>query len=711
VVAGYEDTYSKVLVSITNITEQKLAEAALRESEQRLRTVLENMPVLLFADAGDYITVLWNKECERVTGYKAEEVIGRQDGVDILYPDPDYRAYMLDYYNQHQGYYRNWETEATTKDGQRRVINWSNISPRFPVPGWTNWGVGIDITERKRAEERIALMQQVTTTLAATLTVNEVAAVMVNQAFGILEVHIGAISIISDDGQYLDIIGQTGVTTDVLESYQHIPLDMPTPMSDAVRNGQTVWIQSLEEYAARYPDIPKTIHQQTGTQAVACLPLVVNGRVIGGMGMSFRQPQPFTPENQTFIQALADQCAQALERARLYQAEQSAREAAEARAARITRLQAVTAALSQGLSTDEIARVVVQEGMVALKASAGAVNLLADDDTFEVVYTTSYRLEASEREGWQRFPADPTFPVTDAVRTRQALWLETAEERNARYPAVASLSETYPGAWAIVPLLVGEVAIGAVNWAFDKNRTLSEEERAFMMALAQQCAQALERARLIEQEKHRAVLEERQRIARDLHDAVSQTLFAANVMAQSLPRLWERQPKTIPGRLDELARLTQGAASEMRVLLLELRPIVLLESKLTDLLSQLVQIARGRSRKIAITTTFEGDYTLPPDVHLTFYRVAQETLNNINKHSGASQVAVHFTAEEGRAELRISDNGKGFSVSDAASGFGLEMMRERAQEINATLNMTSQVGQGTEVVLAWEAERSPEAIS
>jgi signal transduction histidine kinase len=275
---------------------------------------------------------------------------------------------------------------------------------------------------------------------------------------------------------------------------------------------------------------------------------------------------------------------------------------------------------------------------------------------------------------------------------------------------MGALSDSYPGAWAIVPILVGEWAIGAVGWAFDQNRVFNEEERAFMLALAQQCAQALERARLAEQEKLKAVLEERQRIARDLHDAVSQTLFAANVMAQSLPRLWDRQPETIPGRLEELARLTQGAASEMRVLLLELRPTVLLESKLPDLLGQLIQIARARSRHLSIDLTFEGDSGLPPDVHLTFYRVAQVTLNNIIKHSRASQVAVHFASDEGRAELRIRDNGKGFSVNEAPAGFGLEMMRERAQEIGATLEMTSQAGLGTEVALVWQAERSPDVV-
>lgn len=704
VVAGFEDTYGKVLVSMTDITPRKQAEERLRASQQQFSAIFDNTldAILVTDDEARYVDA--NQVACELLGIPSDKLIGMRvtDFADPALEPEEFERIWTAFLAE--GTQQEWEYPIYRADGTVRIVEYSAKAHFLPH---RHVSFLRDITKRKLAERRAQILHQLTAAISGALTPEQVADVVVGQGVATLG---GSLAVVCRlDGAQLEILNTSGVPEHVYERYRNLTLDFHVPITDAMRSQQPVWIETLDAYITAYPHLKDSL-QATGSKAVAAIPLLVHGQTLGGIGISFPHNRTFSEEERSFILALAQQCAQALERARLYQSEQSAREAAEARAARIARLQAVTAALSEALTMDEIARVVVHEGQAALKAATGALNLLVDDDTFEVVYTTSSRLAESERERWRRFPADLSFPVSDAVRTRQPLWLETDEERNARYPAILPLSEIYPGAWAIVPLLVGEEAIGAVSWTFDKNQRLSEEERAFMMALGLLCAQALERARLIEQEKLKAVLEERQRIARDLHDAVSQTLFAANMMAQSLPRLWERKPHTIPGRLEELARLTQGAASEMRVLLLELRPTVLLESKLSELLGQLVQIARARSRQLAITITIEGAPALPPDVHLAFYRVAQETLNNIIKHSGASQVVVHFASDQGRAELRISDNGKGFSVQETASGFGLEMMRERAQEIGATLEMTSQAGQGSEVALVWEAERSTDVV-
>lgn len=151
-VYNLDGTIREWVGTLTDTTDRRVAETALRENEQRLRAVLQSMPVMLdvFDAAGNI--VLWNQECERVTGFTAAEVINNPAILQRLYPDPLYREQMLRAWAERGNNYRNWEWEMTAKDGSTRTIAWSNIADHFPIPGWANWGIGVDVTDRSRAE-------------------------------------------------------------------------------------------------------------------------------------------------------------------------------------------------------------------------------------------------------------------------------------------------------------------------------------------------------------------------------------------------------------------------------------------------------------------------------------------------------------------------------------------------------------------------------
>ena len=233
----------------------------------------------------------------------------------------------------------------------------------------------------------------------------------------------------------------------------------------------------------------------------------------------------------------------------------------------------------------------------------------------------------------------------------------------------------------------------------------------------------MENARLYEQAQDLAAMQERQRLARDLHDSVSQTLFSASLTAQVLPRLWERHPEEGQQCLTELSRLTRGALAEMRTLLVELRPNVLVETRLGDLLRQLAEAITSRTRMLVQVIT-EGHATLPPDVQVALYRIAQEALNNVAKHAGASQAIVRLQysrpsrhncqmvrltmARRLGVELNINDDGRGFQQAGiSADHLGLGIMRERAEAIDAALMIESEIGCGTHVVVIWPQPRRP----
>ncbi len=135
-----------------DITEQKRTEAALRENEDTLRSILQNMPVMMDAFDENGSIIVWNSECERVTGYSANEIIGNPNAMELLYAEPVYREQMIQTWARLGNNFRNWEWNIWCKDGTIKTILWSNLSGQFPVSGWAGWGIGIDISDRKQAE-------------------------------------------------------------------------------------------------------------------------------------------------------------------------------------------------------------------------------------------------------------------------------------------------------------------------------------------------------------------------------------------------------------------------------------------------------------------------------------------------------------------------------------------------------------------------------
>jgi signal transduction histidine kinase len=201
--------------------------------------------------------------------------------------------------------------------------------------------------------------------------------------------------------------------------------------------------------------------------------------------------------------------------------------------------------------------------------------------------------------------------------------------------------------------------------------------------------------------EEQAAATERTRLARDLHDAVSQTLFSASLVAEVVPRLWEKNPDEARRRLQEIRQLTRGALAEMRTLLFELRPAALADAELADLLRQLGESVTGRAR-VPVTVEIEGQCSFPPDTKIALYRIAQESLNNVAKHSGADRAHVSLLCQPDRVEMHVIDNGKGFEPSLArGKSLGLGIMSERAATIGATLDIRSGKDQGTEVTIVW----------
>jgi PAS domain S-box-containing protein len=205
------------------------------------------------------------------------------------------------------------------------------------------------------------------------------------------------------------------------------------------------------------------------------------------------------------------------------------------------------------------------------------------------------------------------------------------------------------------------------------------------------------------------LLEERQRIASDLHDAVSQTLFSARLTAEMLLRQPDRQADSFTRSLVDLARLTRSAAGEIRLILVELRNNALLHVSLNVLLANLIDSCMARTNANLIFQCYTEDPVLPARIKLAFYRIAQEATSNAIKHGKPGNIHCILNQDEQTLEMIIQDDGIGFSMDQVSDDhFGLQIMRERADQAGLELVITAQPDKGTSVAVNWKKTQNHE---
>ena len=252
-----------------------------------------------------------------------------------------------------------------------------------------------------------------------------------------------------------------------------------------------------------------------------------------------------------------------------------------------------------------------------------------------------------------------------------------------------------------IPLLVRNEVYGSFRLYLKYPHVFLNDELEHARILSEQIVLALENARLHADLKLAAVTAERTRIAHDLHDSVTQTLFSASMIADILPVLWQRRPEEAMRRLTELRELTRGALAEMRTLLLELRPEALENIELPELLKQLATAFVGRSR-VPLQLIIDDECNVESTARTALYRIAQEALNNVTKHADANDASLSLGRRGRNVELSIEENGNGFDPTNVRGNhLGLNIMRERADEIGASLNIISSPERGTKVFVLW----------
>lgn len=330
--------------------------------------------------------------------------------------------------------------------------------------------------------------------------------------------------------------------------------------------------------------------------------------------------------------------------------------------------------------------------------------------------TSVYRVSADGREmerlthsddahfgGHEKLTLSENLLISTAVETRQFVCVETRAALIQHYPHLEGMFHAIDanGIGCFPFFGTNGAVIGALYVVITGSQhEFSLAQRNILFAMAQIGGQALERALLADHAQEMATVQERHRIARDLHDSVNQVLFASTMFAEALPSTWERNPDAARGSVKKVVTLNRAAMAEMRKLLLELRPSAIVQTPFSKLLQQLMYAAQGLD-EIDADLAFDGpdDLVLNPEIQVALYRIAQEAINNITKHSGAKYLSIAFNGKDRPMRLVITDNGRGFDPARTTMGLGMNTMRERAERCGATFAVDSIPGEGTRITV------------
>jgi signal transduction histidine kinase len=255
-----------------------------------------------------------------------------------------------------------------------------------------------------------------------------------------------------------------------------------------------------------------------------------------------------------------------------------------------------------------------------------------------------------------------------------------------------------------VPIVARDDVIGAF-YLTEKldGRSFDDGDRELIELLAAHAAIAITNARLYERSRELSILSERNRLALELHDVVSQKLFSLNLAAETATTLLQRNPEQAAAQLGRVRELTREALDELRALIMGLRPADLERDGLAGALAKEVEMLR-RLHAVDIDLTIESVHALEvgADRDAGVLRIAEEALHNAVRHAAAERVTVTLSGGDSGTVLTVADDGVGFDPADPAvrsRRLGLTSMEERARELGGRLVVSSQAGAGTTITL------------
>lgn len=483
-------------------------------SPGHFQAIVEAADDAIYSKDRNLMITSWNPAATMLYGYSAEEAIGQP--VTILIP-ADHAGEERDILQRvlEGGHVNHYETERLRKDGSRVTVALT-VSPISESDGSISGAsvIARDISERRRNANRAALLQQLTTELAKTIAPEEVANVALREALPALNADGGAVGLLDEGGATIRVAGYSGYSETSLANWETFSIDADLPMSEVVRSGKVAWVVGREEIVRRYPALAGT---EIRYLSRAIVPLWAHGRIFGAISLSFREARRFEPDERAFLEAVVQQAAYALDRARLHAAEQRARQNLDflARASEL---------LAQSLDVETTLERLAAFAVPRL-ADWCAVDLLTDGEikAVAVAHANPTKVELA-RELQRRHPADPDAPVGAPAVIRSGaseLHPELTEELLAAAApddeALQVIRSLGLVSAMVVPLRARERTLGALTLvAAESERRFTSDDLEVAEDLARRAALAVENAMLYGREHQAAVTLQRSLLPDDL---------------------------------------------------------------------------------------------------------------------------------------------------------------------------------------------------
>ncbi len=663
----------------------------LQESNERLRVISELIPDYVYSArlASDGARVLeWSSGAfEQITGYSLEEINQQNGWNNLIHPaDRSLVAGLSEDLKALQPTVL--EYRILTKSGEVRWIQDHN-KPVMPLSADQDlhiWGAVQDITDRKLAEDtlqRYAQRLESSVKLSADLRQasdrTHALGILVSESTQALNAEIGGIYLEEKNG--LRFASGCGLITPAPET---LPLDENHLLYQVMRRGEVRLVNEIAP-AELGCDFCEFLEKE-GVHTLALAPLRTSRSSIGVLYIGFRERIPLSLSDRQALDSFAEMGGNTLHR---FQAMQQLEHNISQREHELAVLHEVMSVANQTSDLHEMVDHALQIVLNAVGCQIGVI-MLNDpkDGQQKVLGHIGWTGDLCDRVTH----SDLKERIGDAF-DRQKVVLAATQilGENGQPQEIAFLG---------AEIMSKGVKLGRLGIYGPPDHLADPYLTDLISSITDQLAMAVESARLRKQAEETAILEERQRLARDLHDSVSQSLYGLVISADVGSKLLRLKEYTnLRETLENIESGALQALKEMRLMLFELRPLSLESEGLIKALNLRLNIVERRAG-ITPRLVVEGLDELSPQLELEMYRIATEALNNALKHASATSVQITIQGEPNQVRLEVADNGAGFDPTQVNSGgLGLASMKERARRISGELQIESAPAQGTRVIL------------
>jgi signal transduction histidine kinase len=449
------------------------------------------------------------------------------------------------------------------------------------------------------------------------------------------------------------------------------------------------------------PDVskqPEYVHViGSRTKSELSVPIIVKGKVIGVLDVESDRLNDFDETDLEVIASLANQAGIAIENARLFAETQRLLKETRDRAGELGIINSVQQGLASKLDVQSIYELV---GDTFHNFFNAQVVVISAYDARANTVEHRYAIERGRRVPWPGMHPPGGFR-DEIIRTKKPFLVNTnVGETAARLNQPILQGTDTPRSWLGVPIMTGDTVTGILSVQnLDEENAFDESDVRLLQTFAASMSIALENARLYEQARNLAVLEERQRLARELHDSVTQSLYGISLYAQAAAgKITATQFEQAQQYIEDIQNTSQESLADMRLLIYELKPPVLEKEGLVAALQGRLNSVENRAN---IKSSIESDLTdrLAPDIEDGLYQIAREALNNIIKHAHATNVSIILARKPDSVSMEIFDDGVGFALENIPRNgcLGLTNMQEHAKSQGWNLKIETSPGNGTRV--------------